>query len=86
MQIAAIPAFLVYDGFNTDLRAEEVYEWVIGLDDHTPEWVEHTKAFLKACVVKNLVSKDKPYVDNEIFHQLTPSRGKDMGKTAVHHA
>eukprot|EP00957_Ditylum_brightwellii_P067747 5142277-Ditylum_brightwellii.AAC.1 len=26
MQIAAIPAFLVYNGFNMDLRAEEVYE------------------------------------------------------------
>eukprot|EP00957_Ditylum_brightwellii_P187475 14277416-Ditylum_brightwellii.AAC.1 len=72
MQIATIPAFLVYDGFNIDLRAEEVYEWVISLDDQTQEWVGHTKVFLKACVIKNLVSKDKPYVDNKIFHRLTP--------------
>eukprot|EP00957_Ditylum_brightwellii_P184199 14030379-Ditylum_brightwellii.AAC.1 len=68
MQIATTPAFLVYNGFNTDLRAKEVYKRVISLDDQTPEWVGHTKAFLKVCVVKNLVSKDKPYVDNKIFH------------------
>eukprot|EP00957_Ditylum_brightwellii_P084145 6396549-Ditylum_brightwellii.AAC.1 len=80
MQIAAIPAFLVYDGFNTDLRAEEVYEWVISLDDQTPEWVVHTKAFLKVCVVKNLVSKDKPYMDNKNFLRLTPQEAKTWAK------
>eukprot|EP00957_Ditylum_brightwellii_P071837 5460291-Ditylum_brightwellii.AAC.1 len=80
MQIAAIPAFLVYDGFDTDLCAEEVYKQVINLDHQTPEWVGHTKAFLKACVVKNLISKDKPYVDNEIFHQLTPREAKTWAK------
>eukprot|EP00957_Ditylum_brightwellii_P026275 1987402-Ditylum_brightwellii.AAC.1 len=79
-QIAAIPAFLVYDDFNTDLHAEEVYERVISLDDQTPEWVVHTKTFLKGCVGKNLVSKDKPYVDNKIFHRLTPQEAKTWAK------
>eukprot|EP00957_Ditylum_brightwellii_P209163 15360608-Ditylum_brightwellii.AAC.1 len=72
MQIAAIPAFLVYDGFNTDLHTEEVYERVLSLDDQTPERVAHAKDFLRACVVKNLVSDDKPHVENKIFHRLTP--------------
>eukprot|EP00957_Ditylum_brightwellii_P074006 5623634-Ditylum_brightwellii.AAC.1 len=80
MQIATIPAFLVNDGFNTDLRAKEVYKRVISLDDQTPEWVGHTKALLKVCVVKNLVSKDKPYVDNKISHQLTTREAKTWAK------
>eukprot|EP00957_Ditylum_brightwellii_P127019 9683334-Ditylum_brightwellii.AAC.1 len=47
IQIATIPAFLVYNGFSMDLRTEEVYERVLILDEQTPEWVAHTKDFLR---------------------------------------
>eukprot|EP00957_Ditylum_brightwellii_P200485 15283881-Ditylum_brightwellii.AAC.1 len=53
---------------------------MISLDDQTPEWVAHTKAFLKACVVKNLVREDKPYVEIKIFHQMTPQEAKTWAK------
>eukprot|EP00957_Ditylum_brightwellii_P023441 1769081-Ditylum_brightwellii.AAC.1 len=38
IQIAAIPPFLAYDGLNNNLKANEMYERLLSLNDQTPDW------------------------------------------------
>jgi len=40
MRIAPIPAYLVFDGFETDLDASMVYERLMDIHDKTP-MIEH---------------------------------------------
>eukprot|EP00957_Ditylum_brightwellii_P154685 11773042-Ditylum_brightwellii.AAC.1 len=55
MQLALLPAFLVYNSFEMDIRVEELYEWVLSLNDQTP-----ASTFLRACMVKRNVTDPKP--------------------------
>jgi hypothetical protein len=67
MQLAPIPTFLVYDGFNKDLSAEEVYERVLSLDDQENQMVQHCKNFLRSCTVARNIPDPKPHCPNSDF-------------------
>jgi hypothetical protein len=73
MQLAPVPVFLVYDGFEMDIRAEELYERVLSLNDQTPASIIHLNAFLRACMVKRNVADPKPLVDQPTFLAMPPS-------------
>ena len=70
MQIAPIPAFLVYDGFNKDLSAEEIYERVLSVEDQNDASVVHCRAFLRACCVSRNLPDPKQFCSIDTF--LTP--------------
>jgi hypothetical protein len=70
IQIAPIPAFLVYDGFNKDLTAEELFERVLSLNDQTEESIIHCKTFLRACCVSRNLADPKQFCAIDAF--LTP--------------
>eukprot|EP00957_Ditylum_brightwellii_P192134 14625813-Ditylum_brightwellii.AAC.1 len=76
MQISPLPAFLVYNGFEKDIHMEELYERVLGLDDHTEPYVVHCLNFLWACMVKRNVNDPKPFVDPTVFMAMPLSEAK----------
>ena len=67
MQLAPIPSFLVYDGFNKDLMAEEVYERVLSLEDQDNPMIQHCKNFLRSCTVARNLPDPKPYCHSSAF-------------------
>ena len=61
LQIAPIPSFLIYDGFNKDLSAEVVYERMLILDDQEDINTVHCKNFLRACCVSRNAPDPKQF-------------------------
>lgn len=64
MQICPIPAYLVYDGFTTDLDAADVCERILSMEtagDYEDMFL-HAQVFLLACLSSHNVSDAKPYV------------------------
>ena len=76
LRIAAIPAYLVYDGFTNDLHAAEVYERVLQCT-HTSPMLEHAKSFLRSILVGPLRNEDqKPFVPQDQWNQMAPVAAK----------
>jgi hypothetical protein len=74
MQIAPIPPFVVYDGFQADVHAPLIYERLLRIDTHGMPVYQHAKHFLLACLSKNNIVDTKPFVSNQILlQQATPS-------------
>lgn len=74
MQIAPIPAFLVYDGFGKDLDAIEVYERVLSVREcRECDMFAHLRAFLRTCLITHNNSKvPRPFVKNDTFFKAPP--------------
>ena len=53
MKLAPIPAWLVFDGFESDLDAAALYERVITTVDEDTPMYNHLKHFLLACLAKH---------------------------------
>ena len=71
MQLAPIPAFLVYDGFHTNLDAAEVYERVLNMaNTNDIACFSHLKNFLLACMNAHNVGDNKPWIAQE--HLMQP--------------
>ena len=76
MLVAPIPAYLVYDGFNTNLDAAEVYERVISFDSHTTPTYTHLKQFLLCCLSGHNAQDRKPWAPQEHFMQPISLSGR----------
>jgi hypothetical protein len=50
MRIAPIPAFLVLDGFTSDVHAAELLERIASVENTDGEMYTHLKNFLLACL------------------------------------
>ena len=50
MQVAPIPPYFVYDGFDNDLDAACVLERVMAVNPTETEDMKHIKKFLRACL------------------------------------
>jgi hypothetical protein len=76
LKIAPIPAFLVYDGFNKDLSAEEIYERVLSLEDQEEESITHCRNFLRACCVSRNLPDPKQFcaIDSFLSPQTVEAR------------
>ena len=53
MKLAPIPAWLVFDGFESDLDAAALYERVITTVEEDTPMYNHLKHFLLACLAKH---------------------------------
>ena len=68
MQLAPIPAYLVYDGFQQHLSAALVYERILSTADHmTNATLQHAKHFLRACLGAHNAADPKPFIANGDF-------------------
>eukprot|EP00957_Ditylum_brightwellii_P081553 6204199-Ditylum_brightwellii.AAC.1 len=85
MQLAPVPAFLVYDGFLTDLQAEEVYECLLSLTDQTPTWLSHAKVFLCTCIVKQNTRDPTAHIDQTTYLCMAPPETKKWASQQFNH-
>ena len=67
IQIAPIPAYLVYDGFEQDLDAACVLERVLSVNPTETDNIKHLKKFLRACLSAHNSADNKPYVSSTVF-------------------
>jgi hypothetical protein len=67
MQCSPIPPFLVYDGFEQDIRAEVIYERVLSLDTQDLPMIQHCRNFLRACMVQRNIPDPKPHISATTF-------------------
>ena len=76
MRLAPIPAFLVLDGFTTDLDAVEVYERILSIDDHTGDAITHTKKFLLTCLTSHNQGDPCPRLGQEVLIAPAPATAR----------
>ena len=72
-KIAPIPAYLIYDGFHSNLDAAEVYERVLSVEalDYNP-MIVHLKDFLLACMGAHYAADQTPWTSQEdLFHPIS---------------
>ena len=67
MQVAPIPPYFVYDGFEGDLDAGMVYERLLRHNDVDNEMFTHLKDFLRACLSSHNTADAKPYAAATVF-------------------
>ena len=71
MQLAPIPAFLIYDGFHRNLDASDVYERVLTLDNTNKiPCFTHLKKFLLSCMNSHNLGDNKPWISQD--HLMQP--------------
>ena len=76
LRIAAIPTYLVYDGFNTDLDAAEVYERVMDCQEAS-DMRTHALAFLRSCMIGGWRLNDaKPFIATDQFYGMLPPEAR----------
>ena len=61
MQIAPIPPYFVYDGFEQDLDAALVLERLISVNPSVNNMLTHLKLFLNSCLSEHNAGDCKPY-------------------------
>ena len=67
MQLAPIPTYLVYDGFEEDLDAAIIYERLRACQ-HPSEMLNHAIAFLRSCMIgKWRLDDNKPFTSPASF-------------------
>jgi hypothetical protein len=76
MRIAPIPAYLVYDGFTSNLDAAEIYERVLGLENQDSPTYIHLKSFLLSCLNAHNAPDRKPWVPHEVLCQPPSAAAK----------
>jgi hypothetical protein len=70
MCIAPIPAFLVFDGFTSDVNVAELLERIASFDNTDGEMYTHLKNFLLACLTSHNQGDNCPRLDPN--HLFTP--------------
>ena len=71
LQVAPVPPYLVYDGFQHDLDAADLLERIIGMtNDTVSDMRTHLESFLRACLTAQNVMDNKSYMSLEAF--VTP--------------
>ena len=71
-KIMPLPSFIIYDGFDKDLWAAEIYERVCHMDNQAdPLWVA-ARNFLKSCMVKRRATDKRSFVNAPIFITTPP--------------
>eukprot|EP00957_Ditylum_brightwellii_P196406 14965069-Ditylum_brightwellii.AAC.1 len=63
MQITPLHAFLLYNGFEADLQAKELYKRVLSLDNQANPYMTDAQIFLHTCLIKRNVNNPKTFVD-----------------------
>ena len=85
MNIAPIPAYLVYDGFEKELNAGEIYERILQ-STHTSDMLKHASAFLRSVLVGPYRNDDnKPHIPLTEWNSMIPRHAKLWRKEKVEH-
>jgi len=74
--IAPIPAYIVLDGFEQEISAEDLYKCMLALSDHTEDWLSHAKILIRASMVRHATADTKPYPAIGAFLQSIPRQGR----------
>ena len=82
LQVAPIPAYLVYDGFHQDLDAADVYERLLAIDaaDEDLYMYRHAQHFLLSCLSTHNSGDAKPYVSPPTIMAPIPQVAKEWAK------
>jgi len=80
LQIAPIPAYFIYDGFETDLDATLVYERIICHCTGEIDMITHLKRFLRSCVTAHNAGDAKPYVDTAALSSAPSTNARMWAK------
>ena len=72
-KIAPLPAFLVYDGFDSELHAGEVFERLSSLDAQDSTMVKHAKDFCKSCLIQRRATDERCYGPYQAFMTSLPT-------------
>ena len=76
-KIAAIPAYIVYDGFEGDLDVDDVYERLMLFGPDSKEaWLQNCLTFLRAGRVTRNKNDPKPFLATEDFARVLCTPGK----------
>ena len=78
-KLVPIPAYLVYDGFEKELKATEVFERVSSRADHDSDLCVALKNFLKSCMIQRRSTDDRTYVNPQTFMTTPPKEAKSWG-------
>ena len=83
LRLAPIPPYFVFDGFEQDLDAAEVYERLHVSTHDTAEWKKHAESFLRSCLVGSwrVTDKTRPSMDNHQIQRLIPTAGRKWATT-----
>jgi hypothetical protein len=76
MQLAPIPAYLIYDGITSDVNAALVYERVLSLDNTDSQMFMHLKSFLLSCLCSHNAACNKPYVPHNLLLAPAPNEAR----------
>ena len=80
LKIAPIPAYFVYDGFDGDLNAADVYERIMD-SAATDAMMAHARGFLRSALVGRYRSTDtKPFVSGTEWRTMVPIAAKAWRK------
>jgi hypothetical protein len=76
MKIVPVPFFVVRDGLEGDLSAQNVYERLTSMDDwEAKPYLRHAVDFVKACTTKYRANQKNPHVSAESLMQVvTPKQ------------
>ena len=76
MKIAPIPAYFVWDGFNQDLEAAQLYERLMDSQEEST-MKEHVQDFLRTCMIGNWRNNDeKPFTSAAKFYGMLPREAR----------
>ena len=80
LKIAPIPTYFVYDGFEGELNAADVYERVLDSAE-TNAMMDHVQSFLRSALVGPFRSTDvKPFVSRDAWFTTAPIAAKSWRK------
>ena len=71
-KIAPIPAFVVYDGFDGELHAGDIFERLSSLEDQASDMVKHARDFGKSCLIQWRATDERCYGPFQAFMTTLP--------------
>ena len=84
MNIAPIPAYLIYDGFEKELNAADIYERILQETAHPSDMLTHAAAFLRSTLIGPYRNDDnKPFVPLQDWNRMIPREAKLWRKEKV---
>ena len=77
--MAPIPAYIALDGFEQEIRVEDLYERMLSLSlsDQTEHWLIHAKILIRGSMVCHATADTKPYLVIWPFLHSIPRKGRE---------
>ena len=81
MKLVPVPFFVVRDGLEGDLAAQNVYERLTSMDAwDTKPYLRHAVDFVKACTTKYRANTKHPYVSADHFMQVVTGKQRAFAR------